>query len=451
MSPTINRFRFLLVEDELLGATAAWIRRCIPGTCDLVFADCFLEAWKRIVEEAPYDGLILDVRLPLHPIGSQGKFPGYFESQVLAVCPELDNQIDNESGEWIMEGGLWLWALAHNVYRKQRATPPTIFFTAHGEKFGTFLQPLKWAQLAFWCSKNAAEGRDVFQAFLDAVRCRLFERRFFANLARKLDVGMNLLQKNALAGVEESGGWSLAALFPEYDPASDEVLSPTDRAHIREQLHQVSQLAMIKKLFHGAGAPFEVITHSETLDPQNIPNWPDCLIALDVLHQDIREEIRRQIVNIGNASSGVDAREQAQALTCFLREEGPEKLLVPKNRQETIRSALNVVRQGWNDQRANLCYREDVMGNADHGDTDKIMKAITTRLLQEAGALFRLAEACRGFFVPYFYVYPPQADVLRVNLFDTSGKWEPTDLLVPSWEVPEDKVPVSVTLTPMAV
>lgn len=167
MSP---KFRFLLVEDNCMTDAKAWVKLNLPGsnicgeagacsrltqldprsscpTCSVEFADSLVEAWKRIEESDDFDGLILDMDLYFKP--GPDAFTKYIEDSLRHQWRDYAEHVD---GDRVDTGGLWLWARASRTER--RAAPPTIFFTGHAERFGKFLDPMKWAGMVFWCPKR---------------------------------------------------------------------------------------------------------------------------------------------------------------------------------------------------------------------------------------------------------------------------------------------------------
>lgn len=151
-----NKFRLLLVEDIYLDAATTWVNLNLPGSiqnlsCQIERADSFVEAWKKIDEEERYDGLILDMDLCFRPWSMPMAFGKYPEEAIKPLWDYSQSKYLNDQGR-IPTGGLWLWSWA--IKRYDHKVTPTIFFTGHGDQFSLFLEPMKWNEMIYWCSKT---------------------------------------------------------------------------------------------------------------------------------------------------------------------------------------------------------------------------------------------------------------------------------------------------------
>jgi hypothetical protein len=555
-------FRFLVAEDIYVEGAKQWVTLNLPGSkdpniCKIDVVDCFVEGWKRIMEESPpYDGFIFDMDLSFVPGGSPELYRDYPQTNISPQWPEYRKYINHQ--EHITTGGLWLWAWAGKRY--EQGAPPTIFFTGHGDQFSQFLGPMDWAGTVFWCSKNfqardekdkaraagvvlhgdkvivenwddilnnlscvlmekeledldeehlsmlsallaAAvtlplstkermalvsflstsqlpareqleerlvankprifEGsnqdvtnHDIFRKFLDAVRSRLFRSQFFPEFAQIIKgVAPGTLWSD-LSSLEEEER-TLASIFPEHDFSEAVPLSEKDRVYIESQLHQESQIRLLNRLFSGESSPLSVLVHpyERNWDPRKVTNYPACLAPL---HQDIREAIASLVDQIIQAD-GDQAKTLAKAAGENLREphynsrSGSDGLYIPKVRRDKISASISGLRENFCDKRTKLHWRDNIQGYARSGTTlDNLKSQITERLKDGGGEIFRLTDLCRGFFITYCRVYLPDGrSAWRRNLSERYGDWWPEKDMVVEWDVPEDRLPVQISLVPL--
>jgi hypothetical protein len=284
-----------------------------------------------------------------------------------------------------------------------------------------------------------------------------------------------------LAGEAPSDdGFTFQSTFPELDFARQEEVRLSDKVYLLGQLSSASQIRALHAICsEERGVLRELLHHLSAADPplrSMIPgNWKEGLRALS---GEIRAGLEKKIEEILGKPDDSATLGLALDFLCFLREpdentrEVGKGLYVPKPVRKNVLGYMRTIGTKYcdarkrddeeqdEDQAVPVFYRAEMRGytNDRIHTPEELVRKINERLRDGGGESFLLAEACRGFFVPFYRLYEPKlAEASRPrrywkrNLSDPEGDWVIGQCAGDevSWHVPVGRMGVSLHLIPI--